>query len=110
MMSRERRTENEQLILRSRFSVLRSSFLRFSKRGLSVRFHLCLPNAFSLVVILLFSALYFGVFGDLDWSWQVRMGEWIVQSGSLRPPDSFSYTIDGTVPHDFEWLYEVMLW
>src|SRR5207253_2274870 len=79
-------------------------------RGLLMRVRVCFPNVFSLVVILLLAALYFGVFGDLDWSWQVRMGEWIVESGSLRPPDTFSYTIEGTVPHDFEWLYEVVLW
>ncbi len=25
-------------------------------------------------------------------------------------PESFSYTIPGTMVHDFEWLYEVVLW
>jgi hypothetical protein len=67
-------------------------------------------NASSLLIILLLATLYFGVFGDLDWSWQIRTGESIVQTGNLRVPDTFSYTIDGTVTHDFEWLYEVTLW
>src|SRR4051794_33479248 len=69
-----------------------------------------LPNVFSLLLLLLLAAIYFGVFGDLDWAWQVRTGELIVHSGSLRTPDTFSYTINGTVVHDFEWLYEVILW
>ncbi len=69
-----------------------------------------LPNVFSLVLVLLLAVLYFGVFADLDWSWQVRTGQWIVQSASLRTPDSFSYTIAGRVVPDFEWLYEVILW
>ncbi len=69
-----------------------------------------LPNVCSAVIILLLAAVYFGVFGDLDWSWQVRTGELIVQIGSLRLPDTFSYTIHGTIVHDFEWLYEVTLW
>src|ERR1700730_17280611 len=68
------------------------------------------PNVLSLLIVLLLAVIYFGVFGDLDWSWQVRMGELIVQTGNLRPPESFSYTIDGTKVHDFEWLYEVSLW
>ncbi len=42
------------------------------------------PNICSLVVVLFLAALYFGVFGDLDWSWQVRTGELIVQTGQLR--------------------------
>lgn len=69
-----------------------------------------LPNVFSLFLILLLAVGYFGVFADLDWSWQVRTGELIVQTGSLRTPDTFSYTIAGTQVHDFEWLYEVILY
>jgi hypothetical protein len=68
------------------------------------------PNVFSLLLIVLLGATYFSVFGDLDWSWQVRTGELIVRTGSLRTLDTFSYTIEGTVVHDFEWLYEVVLW
>ena len=64
-----------------------------------------IPNVCSLVIFLLLAAIYFGVFGDLDWSWQIRTGQEIVQTGSLRTPDTFSYTIDGTMVHDFEWLY-----
>lgn len=68
-----------------------------------------LPNAFTAVVLLMAGFNYFGVFGDLDWSWQVRTGGQIVESRTLRIADEFSYTIQGTQLHDFEWLYEVML-
>jgi hypothetical protein len=33
-----------------------------------------LPNALSLVVIVLILVTYFGVFADLDWTWQIRTG------------------------------------
>jgi len=68
------------------------------------------PNVISILIILLLASTYFGVFGDLDWSWQVRTGEIIVQTGNLRTPESFSYTIAGSPVHDFEWVYEVVLW
>lgn len=69
-----------------------------------------LPNVVSLAVIALLAANYFGCLTDLDWSWQVRTGQRIAETGSLRQPDTFSYTIDGKVVHDFEWLWEVLLW
>src|ERR1700687_5191565 len=75
-----------------------------------MRAQVSFPNALSLLIVLLLAVIYFGVFGDLDWSWQVRMGALIVQTGSGRPPGSLSYTIDGARVHDFEWLYELSLW
>ncbi len=69
-----------------------------------------LPNLVSLALIVLLSANYFGCLADLDWSWQVRTGERIVETGSLRTHDTFSYTLDGKLLHDFEWLWEVLLW
>jgi hypothetical protein len=69
-----------------------------------------LPNAFALVTALFLGLNYFSPFADLDFAWQIRTGELIVGSGSLRPPESFSYTIAGTSIPDFEWLYEVILW
>ena len=69
-----------------------------------------LPNLFSLCVIGLIAANYFNPFADLDYSWQVRTGERIVQTGTLRPPDAFTYTIAGKPVPDFEWLYEVTLY
>jgi len=69
-----------------------------------------LPNIISLAVISLLAVNYFAPLADLDWSWQVRTGQRIVETGSLRTPDTFSYTIDGKVVHDFEWLWEVLLW
>lgn len=68
------------------------------------------PNVFSLLLIALMAAVYFGAFGDLDWSWQVRTGEIIVKTGELRPAEAFSYTIAGKNIHDFEWLYEAILY
>ena len=56
------------------------------------------------------SANYFSIMTDLDWSWQIRTGQLIVETGNLRPPEAFSYTIHGTKVHDFEWLYEVILY
>ena len=72
--------------------------------------HAAIPNVFSLLIVLLLASLYFGAFADLDWSWQVRTGELIARTGNLRIPESFSYTIPGTVINDFEWLYELLLW
>src|SRR5271165_1596921 len=68
------------------------------------------PTVVSLIIILLLASTYFSTFGDLDWSWQVRTGGLIVHTGSLRLPESFSYTIADSPIHDFEWLYEVLLW
>ena len=68
-----------------------------------------LPNAFSLVVVLLLAVNYFSPFADLDYTWQVRTGEQILQSGRLRTEDAFSYTIAGRRVPDFEGLYEVAL-
>src|ERR1700732_258982 len=82
----------------------------FFPQALSMRAKVTFPNIVSLLIVLMLAVIYFGVFGDLDWSWQVRMGELIVQTGSLRPPESFSYTIGGAAVHDFEWLYELSLW
>ena len=69
-----------------------------------------LPNALTLLFLVLLGANYFGCLSDLDWSWQVRTGQRIVESGSLRTHDTFSYTLDGKLLHDFEWLWEVLLW
>ncbi len=68
------------------------------------------PNAFSILLIVLMGMNYFAPFSDLDFSWQIRTGELIIQTGQLRPPEAFSYTITGQQVPDFEWLYEVALW
>src|SRR5262249_400525 len=68
------------------------------------------PNAFAVLVIVLLAGNYFSPFADLDYTWQIRTGELIVQTGNLRPHDTFSYTIAGEHVPDFEWLYEVALW
>jgi len=69
-----------------------------------------LPNLITLALYALLAANYFGCLTDLDWSWQVRTGQRIIESGSLRTHDTFSYTLDGKLLHDFEWLWEVLLW
>jgi hypothetical protein len=68
------------------------------------------PSALSLALILLLTVNYFSPFGDLDYTWQVRTGGVILNTGQLRPVETFSYTINGQRPPDFEWLYEVILW
>jgi hypothetical protein len=73
-------------------------------------FRLPLPNVTSLALIALLAANYFSPFADLDFTWQIRTGEKIVQLRQPRTPDSFSYTIAGQLVPDFEWLYEVTLW
>lgn len=68
------------------------------------------PSAVSLFLVVLLLVTYLAPFADLDWSWQIRTGEQIVRTGSLRVTDAFTYTIHGTPLHDFEWLYEVVLY
>ncbi|MBI1916413.1 MAG: hypothetical protein HYS12_17020 [Planctomycetes bacterium] len=69
-----------------------------------------LPNLLTLFFLLLLLAIYARPFADLDFTWQVRTGGEVVQSGKLRVEDSFTYTIAGKQLPDFEWLYEVFLW
>jgi hypothetical protein len=68
------------------------------------------PNAVSLLCIVLLAAAYFSPPADLDFTWQIRTGEYIVHTGQLRINDPFSYTIAGRQVPDFEWLYEVGLY
>jgi hypothetical protein len=67
------------------------------------------PNGFSLLLIVLLAANYFVPFGDLDFAWQIRTGERVLETGQFRPPEAFSYTIPGDRLPDFEWLYDVTL-
>jgi hypothetical protein len=68
------------------------------------------PNTLTLLAVVLLAVGYYSPFADLDFAWQVRTGERIVATGSLRLPDAFSYTIAGQPIPDFEWLYEVILY
>jgi hypothetical protein len=61
-------------------------------------------------VIVLLGMVYVLPFGDMDYGILIRLGELIVRTGELRPPESFSYTIAGSDVPDFEWLFEVVLW
>ncbi|MCC6417535.1 MAG: hypothetical protein IT429_04735 [Gemmataceae bacterium] len=69
-----------------------------------------LPNGCTVLAVVLLGANYINPFGDLDYAWQIRTGELIVHTGTLRPPESFTYTIAGEPIPDFEWLYEVILY
>lgn len=69
-----------------------------------------IPNLLTCLIFVLAGANYFAAFGDLDFAWQMRTGERIVQTGTLQPLEAFSYTIGGTAVPDFEWLYEVILY
>jgi hypothetical protein len=68
------------------------------------------PNVLGAAVALLLVFNYLGPFNDLDFAWQARTGEQILDTGRLRPVEVFSYTIGGGLIPDFEWLYEVILW
>jgi hypothetical protein len=68
------------------------------------------PDALSLTLICLLGLNYFSPFVDLDYTWQIRTGGQILLTRQLRPTESFSYTINGQVLPDFEWLYDVVLW
>jgi hypothetical protein len=73
------------------------------------RVRLTWPNAFTLVLFLALGTVFFRKPFDLDYCWQIRTGERILDSGRLRQPDPFSYTIAGKEVPDHEWLYESML-
>ena len=71
------------------------------------------PSFFSLALIALMGINYFVPFGDLDYTWQIRRGEKELAMGELAPPDSFTYTIAGKRPPEFEEIYEIglaLLW
>lgn len=71
------------------------------------------PSVFSVVVLALLGINYFVPFGDLDYTWQIRRGEKVLATGELVPPDTFTYTIAGQRPPEFEEAYEVglaLLW
>jgi hypothetical protein len=68
------------------------------------------PNGFSLLLIILLAANYFAPFGDLDFAWQIRTAERIVETGEFRPLEAFTYTIASSQETEFEWLYEIVLW
>lgn len=68
------------------------------------------PNAMSVLLVVLVAVAYMAAMNDLDWTWQVRTGKQILDMQTLRTPDLFSYTIHGTLVHDFEWIYEVVLY
>src|SRR4051794_31284171 len=69
-----------------------------------------LPNVTSLAILALLAWLYIAPFPDLDFGILIRLGELILRTGKLRPPESFSYTINGQDIPDFEWLFEVALY
>src|SRR5438067_1864335 len=87
---------------RATLFVLRS--FRHPRIGLQV------PNLLSLCLIALLAANYFGTFADLDFAWQIRTGQRILETHQARPPDTFTYTMAGQPVRDFESLYDVLLY
>lgn len=87
----------------------RTEVLSPSEPGRFFAFTVSFPGALSLLSLLMLALVYFSPFADLDYTWQIRTGEEILRTGSLRQPDTFSYTIAGQPVNDFEWLYEVGL-
>jgi hypothetical protein len=73
------------------------------------RLRLGWPNAFSAIVLLILVCIYLMQPSDLDYCWQIRTGERILETGRVLQPDAFSYTIAGKDLPDHEWLYEVLL-
>ena len=67
------------------------------------------PNLFGLTALLLLGLNYFAPFGDLDYTWQIRLGQKILATGDLMPADSFTYTIAGQRVPEFEGAYEIAL-
>src|SRR5262245_32732602 len=76
---------------------------------MNARLRLTWPNAFSALVLLAFICIYLNQPSDLDYCWQIRTGERILETRHVVQPDSFSYTIAGKNLPDHEWLYEVLL-
>ena len=69
-----------------------------------------LPNILTVLIALILLAIYARPFADLDFTWQIRTGGIVAQTGQFRVADTFTYTIAGKQLPDFEWLYEVVLW
>ena len=69
-----------------------------------------MPNVLSLCLIVLLFAIYFGTFPDLDYSWQIRLGEQIVRSGqaarlAAKPaaePHNWPHVLPGPLPWEPE--------
>ncbi len=78
-------------------------------RGFTFVPSLHFPNALTWLAWALGVYLYSSPPADLDFCWQIRTGEHILQTGEVPPRDSFSYTIAGQRIPDHEWLYEVGL-
>jgi hypothetical protein len=71
---------------------------------------LAAPNLLTICLVATFVLNYITPFNDLDFAWQIRGGERILETGQLLPTEAFSYTIHGKPVSQFEWLYEVSLY
>jgi hypothetical protein len=67
------------------------------------------PNALSLLLVAALALIWWRPPADLDYCWQIRTGQHMIDSRQLHQPDRFSYTIAGKDIPDVEWLYEVIL-
>lgn len=48
-------------------------------------------------------------FSDPDQGWHLRAGEWILEHGQVMTSNLFTYTLEGNVWVNHEWLYEMVL-
>lgn len=50
------------------------------------------------------------LYGDLDWGWHLRYGEYLVTHGRVLRRDIFSWTMEGYVWTNHSWLYDPLLY
>jgi isocitrate dehydrogenase len=74
------------------------------------RWPIPIPNGSSLLFGVFLLLAYLPPFSDMDYGVLIRLGERIVHTGQLRPPEGFSYPLAGQDVPDFEWLCELCLW
>lgn len=59
----------------------------------------------ALVYILLFIFLLYP-YRDYDWGWHYRLGEYFIKNGRMMLSDPYSWTMEGYVWSNHEWLYQ----
>jgi hypothetical protein len=60
--------------------------------------------------MIVIAALFVGSVQDPDFWWHIRIGQWMVENGHLPSTDVFTYTAQGHIWTDHEYLTEVLMW
>jgi len=60
--------------------------------------------------MIVIAALFVGSVQDPDFWWHLRIGQWMVENSRLPSTDIFTYTAQGHVWTDHEYLTEVLMW